>query len=97
MGAVGSHIHSEWDARIQVLSIPSEEPKGLFEIPNGSLLVVPLSGRGQVVSDQTAPLQVGDQVYLVAGESFWTCRPRQVAPTKWRAFVTGHQPRTSSA
>ncbi len=66
----GGHIASEANIRIQIIQVPNEENE-LWKIPKGELLIIVLSGRCCIKTDDAEEnLNQYDQVFLLEGESF---------------------------
>jgi len=62
---------SEEHLRIQVLEVDAE-PRGLWRLSRGGVLVIVLSGSCRLVTEDGGPIElsVSDQVVLLAGEAF---------------------------
>ena len=89
----GRHIASVKGMRVQVLDVEESRPN-LWRIPFGSLLIVALSGRCDLYTDEgKVELLVGDQALLVEGEQFKLQRslPNEPAVVQmiWTPGVTG--------
>lgn len=70
LGTCGSHLHSCWNARIQVTEVYNKRLP-LWTIPNGNLLINVLEGTCYLDEGESLhTLETGEQAFLNEGESF---------------------------